>query len=359
MIFGKVKATPEQIEHWKIAKGADWKDENVTVNLQGMSRSASKSIVSDLADGSILCTWEYNTRTEKVIGIIPHYMAAHWTGKQCAQYFKDNGIENSANYCIGYDGDCWCNVEEQNRAWTSSSSWADQRCITVEIGGSANDVSVIPEPALEKFKQLATDIALRYGIKAYKYTGDTDGNFMLHRFFAATPCPGDWFVKQIPSLIKDINKRIKSGSVYRTGWEKIDGKWYFHKDGGYAKGWLKNDGKWYYFNKKGVMQTGWQKVNGYWYLLAGGDSGRMLTGWQNIGGNWYYLREGDSGRMVTGWQKINNKWYYFAKGGAMTTGWKKIKGIWYYFDRGVMQTGTILINGKEYKFDTNGHWIKR
>ena len=135
-------------------------------------------------------------------------MAAHWTGKQCAQYFRDNGIENSANYCIGYDGDIWCNVEEQNRAWTSSSPWNDQRAITMELSCSAPGTDHITEATLEAFIKLAVDIALRYKISKYVYDGTPNGNFTLHKFYASTPCPGNYFISQIPRLIKEINARI-------------------------------------------------------------------------------------------------------------------------------------------------------
>lgn len=169
--------------------------------------------VSKLATSKVLCTWEYNARTEKVCKITPHQMVAHWTGKQCATYFRDNGIENSANYCIGYDGDICCNVEEQNRAWTSSSGWNDQRAITVELSNSASNTDRMTDATIEAFKKLATDVALRYRIKKYTYTGDGAGSFTLHRFYGGTSCPGDWFVAQIPSIINDINARIANGSV--------------------------------------------------------------------------------------------------------------------------------------------------
>lgn len=169
--------------------------------------------VSKLADGQILCKWEFNKRTEKITKITPHQMAARWTGKRCAEYFRDNGIENSANYCIGYDGDIYCNVLEENRAWTSSSGWNDQRAITVEISNSASGTSQMTDKSLEAFKQLATDIALRYGIDKYEYTGDKNGSFTLHRFYSNTNCPGSYFESKIPELIKDINARIKAKST--------------------------------------------------------------------------------------------------------------------------------------------------
>ena len=37
----------------------------------------------------------------------------------------------------------------------------------------------------------------------------------------------------------------------------------------------------------GVMQTGWQNINGSWYYLD--SSGAMQTGWQDIGGARYYF----------------------------------------------------------------------
>lgn len=314
--------------------------------------------VSKLATKSILCRWEYNARTQKVIGIIPHYMAAHWTAEQCANYFVTNGIENSSNYCIGYDGSCVCNVEEQNRAWTSSSSWADQRCITVEIGGSAGDVALIPDAALEKFKQLATDIALRYGIKKYVYTGGTDGNLMLHEMFAATPCPG-WHLKKLikeGNLIKDINDRIAAGDIYgaKTGWKKEDGKWYYYEKGKKKTGWLKDKGEWYYLDSTGVMQTGWLKQKKKTFYLE--DNGRMVTGWQKIGGKWYRFADGDSGYMLTGWIREGGKSYYAGPDGALLKGWQTISGKKYYFKGTyqVMVTGWFKGSKKWYYFTTKG-----
>lgn len=44
-------------------------------------------------------------------------------------------------------------------------------------------------------------------------------------------------------------------------------------------GWQKIDGSWYYFNASGAMQTGWINLGGTWYYLSG--SGAMVTGWVN------------------------------------------------------------------------------
>ena len=62
----------------------------------------------------------------KICKITPHQMAGKLTGKQCAvNIFGKAGRKASANYCIGYNGDIVCNVEEEDRAYTSSSKWND------------------------------------------------------------------------------------------------------------------------------------------------------------------------------------------------------------------------------------------
>ena len=177
----------------------------------------NQMIVSPLADGTSLCTWEYNDRNgTTVTRITPHQMVAHWTGKQCADYFVNNGIENSANYCIGYDGSIWCNVTENHRAWTSSSGWNDYQAITVELSNTEDIYSgKMTDETIEAFINLCVDLIQRYpslGGK-FNYTADSScstGNISLHRWFANTSCPGDWFVKKLPYIQREVNKRLKA-----------------------------------------------------------------------------------------------------------------------------------------------------
>ena len=157
-----------------------------------------------------------------------------------------------------------------------------------------------------------------------------------------------------------------------SGWQKIDGNWYyfdeegtrivgkkeingatyyFNQEGVMQTGWIFTEGHWNYFASSGAMKTGWVKDKGTWYYLD--KDGVMLTGLQEIDGTRYYLNA--SGAMQTGWKWLDNHYYYFASSGAMKTGWLKDKDIWYYLDKdGVMLTGLQEIDGTRYYLNTSG-----
>ena len=142
---------------------------------------------------------------------------------------------------------------------------------------------------------------------------------------------------------------LDASGAMQTGWVQVGGKWYYLNAGGAMQtGWIQDGGKWYYLNTSGVMQTGWQHIDGKWYYL----NSEMQTGWQHIDGKWYYLNS----EMKTGWQYINGKWYYLNS--AMHSGWLQLGGKWYYLGYdGAMVTGTQVIGGVTYYFDSNGVWI--
>ena len=138
---------------------------------------------------------------------------------------------------------------------------------------------------------------------------------------------------------------------YVSGWAKVDGKWYYCKDGIMQQGWLAIGSVWYYLTPSGEMAVGWQKVSNTWYYFTG--SGAMKTGWLQEGSTWYYLNP--SGEMAVGWQKVGNTWYYFTGSGAMKTGWLQEGSTWYYLTpSGAMAVGWNWIDGKCYYFYESG-----
>lgn len=124
-------------------------------------------------------------RQNKVTKITPHYMAAYWTGKQCANYFAGTGRQASSNYCVGVNGDIAVSVPENCRAWTTSSAWNDNQAITIECGNNAD--SSLPDACYKSLVKLCADICQRYGINPH-YDGTVYGTITMHKQFASTSC---------------------------------------------------------------------------------------------------------------------------------------------------------------------------
>ena len=147
-----------------------------------------------------------------------------------------------------------------------------------------------------------------------------------------------------------------NGPAYVTPdgwWRETANGYYFYINGTKQYGWISRPSGWYYCNpSSGRMETGWQYINGCWYYLKedGDDCGRMLTGWVQAPGGWYYLDT--SGAMViNAWKQINGYWYYFGNDGYMVTGWRYINNNWYYFNSsGAAVKGWMLLDGYWYYF---------
>ena len=146
----------------------------------------------------------------------PHMMAGILTGKQCAVNIFQNPNRNaSANYCIGNDGDIVCNVEEENRAWTSSSRSNDFQAIAVEIsnceyGGEWR----VSDAAWKSLVNLAVDVCKRYNFRLH-YDGTPNGSLTTHNMFANTSCPGPYLLSKMNELANIVNSQL-DGKVEPT-----------------------------------------------------------------------------------------------------------------------------------------------
>ncbi len=174
---------------------------------------------SPYIDSVVLTPKHSGKRTEKVQAFVIHHMTAKWTGKRCAEYFRDTpSRQASANYCIGYDGDVALNVEEENRAWTSSSNWADQRAITYELANSTiGGQWEVSDKTLRKAIIMLAEQHKRYGLKKATYTGDTSGTLWRHDWFVNTNCPGPYLSSKLPYMADEINKILNQSEPIVTG----------------------------------------------------------------------------------------------------------------------------------------------
>lgn len=161
---------------------------------------------------SKLCTYSNITNNHsqgrggnRVCKITPHYMAAHWTGRQCADYFASTSRQASSNYCIGYDGDIAMSVDEVDRAWTSASRWNDERAITIECANNSD--SSLTDATWKALVLLCSDICRRYGFRL-TYDGTRNATLTEHRMFYSTDCPGAWLHARMEKLAAEVNTQL-------------------------------------------------------------------------------------------------------------------------------------------------------
>lgn len=162
---------------------------------------------------AVVPTSKKNPRKEKVTKITWHHMAGKDTALHCAKWHAtDPNVNASANYYIGFNGEIVCGVEENYRAWTSSSGWNDHQAITIEI---SNDICkepwTISDKALEAAYNLTVDICKRYNIEQVYYNGTKDAPLTLHKMFRATQCPGTYLTNlfETHKIEEEINRRLR------------------------------------------------------------------------------------------------------------------------------------------------------
>ena len=157
-----------------------------------------------------------NPRNGKIIKITIHHMAGNLTVEQCGNGFANKSRQASANYGIGSDRRVGLYVEEKNRSWASSSRANDNVAVTIEvandqIGGNWH----VSDKALSKLIDLCTDICKRNGIKKLDFTGNKNGNLTMHKYFAATACPGPYLESKFPYIASEVNKRLSAKEIKR------------------------------------------------------------------------------------------------------------------------------------------------
>ena len=175
------------------------------------------------------------------------------------------------------------------------------------------------------------------------------------------------------ALIDGIYYYKEGNQFVKNQVKKINGEWYlFDVHGSMVTGFSSPEtfgydtytydgGKFYYgADGKRVYYTGWQVIDGNWYYFN--SKSEAVDGWKIINGVKYYFGKTNH-FMYTGYKVISGELYYFDGSGASHgidntfTGWHQENGDWYYIRKGHAATGTISVDGILYEFDANGVWI--
>lgn len=178
-----------------------------------MSNSSLVSIVNYSPNHS-------GRRNQPITKIAIHHTAGAISAATIGQIFKPTSRQASCNYGIGNDNKIVLCVDESNRSWCTSSSWCDNRAITIEVANSSNGGNwPVSDRVLATLIDLVTDICRRNGIKNCTYTGGKDGVLQKHEWYANTNCPGPYLGSKFSYIANEVNKRLvgDSSNVPSTG----------------------------------------------------------------------------------------------------------------------------------------------
>lgn len=170
-------------------------------------------------------------RSGPIRRITPHCVAGNLTVEAILglahMVTYDVKLGASCTYAIGTDGRVGLGVEETNRPWTTSGKH-DHEAITFEIAnvGGAPDWRISDE-AINTWLTLSVELCKTYGFKKIHYetkpatvkstaveewiktwAKQDEMIITLHSWYVNKDCPGPYFIRQLPWLAKEINRRL-------------------------------------------------------------------------------------------------------------------------------------------------------
>ena len=255
----------------------------------------------------LLTPYNYAAGTaDRIKYIVIHYVGALGGAEANCKYYASQYIGASAHYYVGFDGEIWQSVEDQNIAWHcgTKSGYKHPECrnanslgieLCVRNKGSQADTSrdwYFEDVTVQKAVELTKELMAKYNVPA--------DHVIRHYDVTGKICPNPFVYNHTNHTWEAFKAALMGIEVKKSsGWVQVtDGWMYFNGDTGLPvrNDWIKNKEKWYWFNAAGIMVTNtWYQYKSDWYYL--GADGAMVKGLQASGGKWYYLDQ--DGKMAT------------------------------------------------------------
>ena len=173
---------------------------------------------SSLVNMTMLSPNHSGHRNQPITKIAIHHTAGAISAATIGQISRPTSRQASCNYGIGNDNKIVLCVDEANRSWCTSSSWCDNRAVTIEVANSANGGNwPVSDRTLATLIDLVTDICRRNGIRNCTYTGGKDGVLQKHEWYANTNCPGPYLGSKFSYIASEVNKRLSGNSSSSGG----------------------------------------------------------------------------------------------------------------------------------------------
>ena len=162
-------------------------------------------------------------RKNPIDRITPHCVVGQASVEALGNLFGDPARQASSNYGIGYDAEVGMYCEEKDRSWCSSSSANDNRAITIECASDTTYPYAMKNIVYDKLIELCVDICKRNGKTKLLWIADKDRALSyklapdemlitVHRWFAATDCPGDWLYERLGDLAAKVTTKLSSAA---------------------------------------------------------------------------------------------------------------------------------------------------
>lgn len=156
-------------------------------------------------------------RQHAIDTITIHCVVGQCSVETLGNVFAKESRQASSNYGIGYDGRIGMYVEEKDRSWCTSSGSNDHRAVTIEVASDTFAPYAVNDKAYASLINLVTDICERNHIKELKWKADksligqtSKQNMTVHRWFAATACPGDYLYNRMGDIANKVNVRLNN-----------------------------------------------------------------------------------------------------------------------------------------------------
>lgn len=170
---------------------------------------------SSLIDYTKISPNKTSPRNHVIDTITIHCVVGQCSVETLGNIFAPTSRKASSNYGIGPDGRIGMYVEEKDRSWCSSSSSNDNRAITIECASDTTYPYAINDKVYESLINLCADICKRNNIKELKWKSDKSligqpdkQNMTVHRWFAATACPGDYIYNRLGDIADKVNAKL-------------------------------------------------------------------------------------------------------------------------------------------------------
>ena len=179
---------------------------------------------SPLVNYTLISPNKTSPRNHKIDTITIHCVVGQISVESLGRIFAPKSRKASSNYGIGTDGRIGMYVEECDRSWCSSSAANDNRAITIEVASDTTHPYAINDAAYKSLITLLIDICKRNDIKELKWKADKSligqvdkQNMTVHRWFAATECPGKHLYDLHGQMAAEVNANLGTGEeLYRV-----------------------------------------------------------------------------------------------------------------------------------------------